>query len=139
MNQEEFISQLKELYARNVQVALDKNSDYANDDDPFKNFRACERHGIPLPFGILVRMEDKMARLGNLLWKEPSVVGENVLDTALDLANYAAILAVWWENERKSAEENVVARSRPGYNDRLLSGVGGTVDRFSFIGDTSKS
>lgn len=100
MTQQELIDIARELYDRNIQVLRDKNEDYAGAGDAFKNFRACERHGVALGMGIVVRMEDKMARLGNLLQKEPAVVGESLLDTALDLANYAVLLAIWWEYER---------------------------------------
>lgn len=132
MTTADFIKRIAELYDRNVQVARDKNDDYAGSGDPFKNFRGCERHGVPLPLGIMVRMEDKMARLGNLLQKEPSVVGESVLDTALDLANYAVILAVWWEHEyRGAAKANVVGRDNTLDPDRILSGTGGAVGRVS--------
>ncbi|HEY6020482.1 MAG TPA: hypothetical protein VIY48_11435 [Candidatus Paceibacterota bacterium] len=97
--QAELLMRMKELYSANLRIAKEKNDDYAGDGDAFKNFRGCERHGISLGQGLLVRMEDKMARLGNLLRKPPSVAGESLADTARDLANYAAILAVWWQLE----------------------------------------
>ena len=137
MTTADFINRIAELYNRNVEIARNKNNDYAESGDPFKNFRGCERHGVPLPLGIMVRMEDKMARLGNLLQKEPSVVGESVLDTALDLANYAVILAVWWENEHRSDQKNVLGRSDIVHLNRLHGSPPGTVGIFPLSGSNS--
>lgn len=72
-----------------------KNDDYAGSDDAFSNFRYANLVGVSVPRGILVRMTDKLARISNLLDKEPSVVGESISDTLDDLTNYAQILKAY--------------------------------------------
>ena len=99
MNQLELIAKLEEFSLYNLEVARSKNSDYAKGDDAFANFRSVERHGLSVGQGFMVRMEDKMSRLGNLLQKPAAVKAETLKDTALDLANYAMLLAAWWEYE----------------------------------------
>lgn len=68
-----------------------KNHDYATGEDPFLNFRASQHVGVDPKRGILVRMMDKMSRVGNLLDK-PAAVNESLSDTLLDIANYANLL-----------------------------------------------
>ena len=71
-----------------LELTTKKNNDYASDDDPFRNFKAFEE------LGILVRMNDKFARLRNALYdrKDMAVSSETVEDTILDLATYAVLL-----------------------------------------------
>ena len=46
----------------------DKNTDYAQQKDPFSNFEMVEALKIcDTPTGILVRISDKIARISNLL------------------------------------------------------------------------
>lgn len=88
-----------DAYACAVATACDihhrKNAGYAgaDQDDPWRNFRQCEAFGIHIEDGIITRMSDKMARWQNLR-RDPvnEQVGESILDTLLDLANYAVIL-----------------------------------------------
>jgi hypothetical protein len=98
-NQENFLQRLTELYAANVEISRRKNSDYANKEDPFQNFRACEIYGISLERGLIVRMSDKMTRISNLLTRPAQVADESVLDTLSDLANYAMILRMALEQK----------------------------------------
>lgn len=77
-------------------ILKSKNGDYANEDDPFANFR---RHGR---YGILVRLDDKLLRLGNLLKnKKAEVSDESLHDTVLDVVNYAILFAALGESESK--------------------------------------
>lgn len=73
-------------------LAKRKNHDYAGDDDPLANFRECEKIGISVPQGIMVRLTDKIARLQRLLTTEAAVTDETVHDTIMDAINYLAIL-----------------------------------------------
>lgn len=76
--------------ARNLMVK--KNADYANQDDPFRNFRAFGR------FGILVRLSDKVARLQSLLENgKAEVKGETIRDTAIDILNYSFLFDAYEE------------------------------------------
>ena len=73
---------------------INKNAGYAGADnpDPWANFRLSEIFGISPVRGVFVRMSDKYIRITNLR-KDASNerVGENILDTLLDLAAYALI------------------------------------------------
>lgn len=99
-----FLARLQELSDRNVQLAIKKNADYAKDADPFANFRTSTLVGVPVEKGMLVRMGDKLARVGNLLDKPAECTDESIDDTLADLANYATILRVWLEWKRLNGE-----------------------------------
>lgn len=47
--------------------------------------------------GLLVRLNDKLARMGNLLKssREDAAVDESVEDTAIDIAGYGVIWVMW--------------------------------------------
>jgi hypothetical protein len=82
-----------------------KNADYGDHDtahpDPFANFR---RHGA---LGILVRMDDKMARLNTYIKRGSlAVEDESFIDTAIDLMNYSSILVGFLLDEQKRREES---------------------------------
>jgi len=79
-----------------------KNADYATGgdvrEDAFKNFRKSEEvTSIPVEVGILIRLSDKIARLGRLLQEgyKPQVDDEKVEDTLLDIVNYAVLIAAF--------------------------------------------
>ena len=99
----EVISRLEELYAENLETARRKNADYANEADPFANFRSSEKFGVPVHKGMMVRMGDKMERIANLLNRPAAVADESVLDTLSDLANYAMLLRIWLEKNPPDA------------------------------------
>ena len=101
--QKDFLDRLEILYKNNVEISRKKNADYANDKDPFQNFRVCEALGIPAEVGLIVRMSDKLMRLSNLIQpgREVMVKDESVLDTASDLANYAMILRMYIEQKQE--------------------------------------
>jgi len=95
MNKERYFKQLETNFNQALDLMKRKNQDYAGAVDPFKNFRLCESLGITLEEGLLVRMSDKLARIGNLLKNEAKVSDESICDTVGDLMNYSAILLVW--------------------------------------------
>ncbi len=97
MNQKTFLKKLTEGYASNIQISKNKNADYADNDDAFKNFRACEMLGFTIEEGILIRMSDKFIRVSNLLKRKAVISDEKITDTLQDLANYAMILKVYIE------------------------------------------
>ena len=101
MTQKQFLTRLQQLYAENLDISRRKNADYADQGDPFKNFRACELYGIKVEDAILVRMSDKMVRVGNLLKREAEVSDESIKDSLSDLANYAMILRMYLEQNAK--------------------------------------
>lgn len=69
-----------------------KNHDYGNSFD-----QSLDKHGM---IDAIVRMEDKLNRLDSLKDKDAKVVGESLYDTAVDLANYAVMLAMWIEEHK---------------------------------------
>lgn len=75
-----------------------KNKDYAVSDDPFSNFRECERFGIPAWKGVLVRMSDKWSRICNLTSKEAA--NESLEDSFMDLSVYALICLLLYEETK---------------------------------------
>ena len=93
------LKSLKETYAKVLEIAERKNADYAGNSDPFKNFKMCEQFGVSVEQGILVRVSDKMSRIGNLLGKEAQVKDESIFDTIEDAINYLAILKAYLENK----------------------------------------
>jgi hypothetical protein len=86
-------------------LSLRKGADYASADraseDPlqrFKNFRMCEHVGLcSTEAGIVVRMLDKVTRVGQLLspGKIAQVKDESVEDTLLDVINYSVLLLAY--------------------------------------------
>jgi hypothetical protein len=100
---ERFLNDLEELARAEIATARKKNADYANSDDPFANFKLCERLGVSIERGMLVRMSDKLMRAANLLDRDPAVADESIDDTLGDLSNYARILRVWLRWKRKAA------------------------------------
>jgi hypothetical protein len=104
------------LHARMAEISAAKNSDYADSvSDPLRNFRACERAGIPAFDGCLTRLSDKFERVMNLRRKEREsrtvgVKDESITDTLLDLANYALIAIVLHEETRVALPPESAAR-----------------------------
>jgi hypothetical protein len=108
MNSVGLITRMQDLFRRCLEIAEAKNADYANEDDPFQNFRGVEVLGISVEDGFLTRMSDKMARVSNLVRRDPAVADESVLDTLSDLANYAILLRVYLEEKRADDEPQLV-------------------------------
>ena len=92
-----------ELLRAMEQIHDSKNSDYADStSDPLRNFRACEAAGISAFDGCLTRLSDKYMRVMNLAKKEREgrkvgVLSEAIEDTLLDMANYALIAIILYE------------------------------------------
>ena len=82
-----------------------KRHDYAQEQDPFANFRLSELGGIDAWKGIAVRLGDKYSRLmsfidkGELKFKE-----ENIKDTFLDTAIYSLIGLILYEESREKSK-----------------------------------
>ena len=79
-----------------------KRHDYANPDDVFANFRTCEAAGIPAWKGCCVRIGDKFSRIMGFAKKEKlKVKDESIKDTLIDMANYALIALILYEEEQE--------------------------------------
>ena len=82
-----------------------KRHDYANTDDVFANFRTCEMAGIPAWKGCCVRIGDKFSRIMGFAKKEKlKVKDESIKDTLIDLANYAIIALILYEEEQEEID-----------------------------------
>ena len=98
MSKERFLEIVKEM----VDLHNRKNQDYAG-DDYLSNFLMCERMGIPAWKGTLLRLSDKMSRLMNIARTgKISVSDETITDTLMDLAVYALVTRVLYENFKAS-------------------------------------
>lgn len=78
-----------------------KGADYGTNADIFANVRASEQFGIPAWQGAVLRANDKMARLKTFCQKG-KLENESVQDSLLDLANYAVIALVLFNELRDS-------------------------------------
>ena len=80
-----------------------KNKDYG---DSFAN--SLDKHGL---IAAIVRMDDKMSRLSNLVGAdELMVTSESMRDTVMDLANYCIMTAMWMDNN--ADDERIVLFER---------------------------
>ena len=73
-----------------------KGADYGSAEDPFLNIREGEEFGIEPWKSAINRGNDKMVRI-KLYAKTGTLENESVRDSFLDLANYALIALVLWE------------------------------------------
>ena len=89
-NVEKFRAILEEM----AQTYERKNHDYGNSFDD-----SLDKHGLT---AAVVRMEDKLNRLNSLKDKEAKVVGESLMDTLTDLANYAIMTRKWLEGKAEA-------------------------------------
>ncbi len=98
MSKERFNEIVKEM----VELHDKKNHDYAG-DEYLSNFLMCEKHmGIPGWKGCIVRLSDKMSRIMNIAKNDEISVGdEKITDTLMDLAVYAIITRILYEDFKK--------------------------------------
>lgn len=84
------LSSVSDAYKHLVSVYEAKNSDYGNSFE-----ECCNKFGL---VSAVVRMNDKINRINSLYDKKDMKVNESLVDTLLDLANYAVMTAVWLNN-----------------------------------------
>ena len=98
MSKERFHEIVKEM----VEIHDRKNRDYAG-SEYLSNFMMCEKHmGIPAWKGAIIRLSDKMSRLMNIArTEEIAVSDETVTDTLTDLAVYAIITRILYEDFKR--------------------------------------
>lgn len=78
-----------------------KQADYGSDTDPFANVRSTSAWGLPAWMGAFIRLNDKVVRLQSLA-KTGKLYNESAEDSMRDIAVYAIIGLVLWEEERAS-------------------------------------
>jgi hypothetical protein len=79
-----------------------KQRDYGRDDDPFANVRAANEWGVPEWVGAMVRATDKVRRLQTFA-SRGTLANEGVIDAFRDLAVYAVIAEVLFEESEANA------------------------------------
>lgn len=80
-----------------------KQEDYGKDKDPFANVRAATDFGVNAWVGCAIRMNDKMRRLMTAA-KKGKLANESVEDSFDDLAVYAGIGKILYEEEHATCE-----------------------------------
>ncbi len=79
-----------------------KGADYGTDADPFNNIRSSAKEwGIPAWVGAMLRATDKVRRLQKFADKG-ELANESVIDAFDDLAVYAVIARVMYEEDEES-------------------------------------
>jgi Nucleotide modification associated domain 1 len=73
-----------------------KMHDYGTAGDPYANIRAAQEFGIDPWVGSILRGNDKMARIKSFIDKG-ELKHESVKDSLIDLANYAIIALILFE------------------------------------------
>lgn len=105
------LSSVSDAYKHLVSVYEAKNSDYGNSFE-----ECCNKFGL---VSAVVRMNDKINRINSLYDKNDMKVNESLVDTLLDLANYAVMTAVWMNNNDVShdgvsnIQQNASSKSSP--------------------------
>lgn len=108
MNQKQFFSHLENTFKSALKLVKKKNADYAEESDPFKNFKFASLIGMSVEDAILVRVSDKMARISNLIRNnggKTMVKDESIDDTCIDIINYIAIMMAYRENEKQKRSQ----------------------------------
>lgn len=100
MQRKEFLTNLEQTFKDGLELVKLKNADYAEEGDPFLNFKNSEVVGVSLEKGILVRIMDKITRISHLLERPNQVKDEKLADSILDAINYLAILKVYEKKEK---------------------------------------
>jgi len=97
-----------EFIVETLELMSMKNKDYSrNSDDNFATFRLYRLAGIRPEQGIVARMIDKIARIGNLINADDiAVKDESIEDTLRDLIAYSAILAAYLKDEYGGEDED---------------------------------
>lgn len=78
-----------------------KQADYGSKEDPFANVRASREFGVPPWLGAIIRLNDKVNRLKSFALKG-ALKNETVIDSMDDIAVYAVIAHVLFEEEQPS-------------------------------------
>lgn len=84
------LSTAEETFKKCLDLIRRKNHDYSTGDDEFRNLRLIThvRPNISIVDGVMVRLCDKIARIGNLLDFPPEVKDESINDSIDDAINY---------------------------------------------------
>ena len=91
-SREDIFNMHHEVCGRALELMKKKNADYSK-DGPLDNFFVCEALRLSTAEnGVLIRMSDKLSRLGSVFAKGAQVVDERTEDTIVDIINYSILL-----------------------------------------------
>lgn len=90
-----FLAALKKMQETHERKA----AEYGSDDDPFKNINEAADFGVSPWRGALVRLNDKVKSIGSYA-RTGQAPDEGVEDTFIDIAAYALISLVKWQEEK---------------------------------------
>lgn len=114
MDMEDYLDLHEQMCKQARELSRRKGEDYSGPEDNLGNFKNTERVGIcSAETGIMVRIQDKVSRLTQILDKGTAVDDETVNDTLIDLLNYSILLAALLE-ENKGEQEKETEKSRMG-------------------------
>lgn len=82
-----------------------KQKDYGREGDSFANVRASADFGIPPWQGAALRLNDKIHRL-QAYAVNGKLENETVTDSFIDIAVYALIGLVLWEQQQTEGDKN---------------------------------
>lgn len=111
------LSSVSDAYKHLVSVYEAKNNDYGNSFE-----ECCNKFGL---VSAVVMMNDKINKINSLYNKKDMKVNESLVDTLLDLANYAVMTAVWMNNNDvshdgvRNSQQDASSKSSP-YNAKDL-------------------
>ena len=105
MKTKQFLENISDTFNDCYNLAIIKNKDYADEDNPFKNFEMSEQVGVSPARAILVRISDKISRISNLLDRGSEVEDESIDDSIRDAINYLAILKAYLESLKNIEHE----------------------------------
>jgi len=98
----------EQIFTKCHDILEAKNKDYSLSGDAFYNLKAVERNNIiPTEIGLLARMNDKFARICNLIKNcgLAMVKDETLEDTMLDMINYLVLTLAYLKVKRARREE----------------------------------
>ena len=90
-----------ELLAEIAKLHDRKQQDYGTAADPFANVRGAEDFGVAPWIGAMIRASDKIRRIQKYA-RSGELANEAVADSFQDLAVYALIALVLWEEAEES-------------------------------------
>lgn len=95
----ELVQQMSELHSK-------KDHDYAGGEKPLNNLMEVEGMGIPAWVGVGVRISDKYTRMKNFIKNRKfEFKEESFKDTMMDLAVYALLCIVLFEEDQKDVKK----------------------------------
>lgn len=98
ITREQYFALIKAFYDGGLTIMDSKNKDYASENDPFKNFRMSESLNIKPEVGILIRMQDKMSRIGNLLFGNRGSDSTKLMDALLSIRSSVEFMQTYGLN-----------------------------------------